>query len=168
MENETPVQTEQLSYAEQAQVEADNEAQFDVYQQEQQQQEQDKVDAVNKASANKEDPRSDGVGFNLGDVGAELSSALGGGLQDAASSVATLPERAADMFNGQMEAAGDNYSPEWDPFTDHDDPIETHTWWGGAIRGLVQFGGLALGTVAAAKGLAVVAGGTAIGQLLAG
>ena len=79
MENETPVQTEQLSYAEQAQVEADNRAQFDVYQQEQQQQELDKVAAVDKASANKEDPRSDGVGFNLGDVGAELSSALGGG-----------------------------------------------------------------------------------------
>lgn len=168
MENETPVQTEQLSYAEQAQVEADNRAQFDVYQQEQQQAELAKVEEVNKASDQKADPRSDGVGFNLGDVGAELSSALGGGLQDAASSVATLPERVADTFNGEMEAAGDDYRPEWDPFTDHDDPIETHTWWGGAIRGLVQFGGLALGTVAAAKGGAAVAGGLGLKALAGG
>ena len=73
------------------------------------------------------------------------------------------------MFNGQMAEAGDDYKPEWDPFTDHDkDPIQTHTWWGGAIRGLVQFGGLALGTVAAAKGGAVVAGGLGLKALAGG
>ena len=166
MENyELPTQTEYLGNAEEAQVEADNEAQFDVIQQEQQQAELAKVEAVNKASANKEDPRSDGVGFNLGDVGAELSAALGGGLQDAASSVATLPERVADTFNGEMETAGDGYRPEWDPFTDYENPIETKTWWGGAIRGLVQFGGLALGTVAAVKGGAVVAGGLGLAKV---
>jgi hypothetical protein len=157
------MEEEQLSYAEQAQVEADNRAAFDVHWQEEQQKQLDKVEEVNKASAQADDPRTDGVGFNLGDVGAELSSALGGGLQDTASSVATLPERVADTFNGEMEAAGDDYRPDWDPFTDHEDPIETKTWWGGAIRGLVHFGGLALGTVVAAKGIAVVAGGSAIG-----
>jgi hypothetical protein len=63
-----------------------------------------------------------------------------------------------------MAEAGDGYRPEWDPFTDHDDPIETHTWWGGAIRGLVHFGTLAAGTVLAAKGIAAVAAGSAIGS----
>ena len=77
---------------------ADEQAQLEVQTQEAQQKQLADAEATNKAVANKEDPRSDGVGFNLGDVGAELSSALGGGLQDAASSVATLPERAADMF----------------------------------------------------------------------
>jgi hypothetical protein len=168
---ELPDQTEFRGDAEEAQQIADNEAQFDVLLQEQQQDERDEVAAVDKASAESKDPRQDNDGdgkpdveFNLGDIGAELSSALGGGLQDAASSVATLPERIGDTFNGQMEAAGDNYRPEWDPFTDHEDPIETHTWWGGAIRGLVQFGGLALGTVAAAKGIAAVGGATLIGK----
>ena len=83
------------------------------------------------------------------------------------------------MFNGEMEAADkaarddktgetDGYRPSWDPFTDHDNPIETKTWWGGAIRGLVQFGGLALGTVAAAKGGAAIAGGLGLKALAGG
>ena len=108
------------------------------------------------------DPRSDGVGFNAGDIGAELSAAIGGGVQDTASSIATLPERAADMFNGEMEKEGDDYRPDWDPFTDHDNPIETKTWWGGAIRGLVHFGGMAVGTVVAAKGIAALGIGAGV------
>ena len=106
----------------------------------------------------RDDPRNDGVGWNPGDVGAELSAAIGGGVQDAASSIATAPERAMDMFNGEMEEAGDDYKPEWDPFVDDDNPIVTKTWWGGLLRGFVQFGGLALGTVAIAKGGALAAG----------
>ena len=160
-----PVQTEYRGDAEEAQQMVDEQAQYDAAIKEDQAKTQAETDATAKAVANKEDPRSDGVGFNLGDIGAELSAAVGGGVQDAASSVATLPERAADMFNGEMEAAGDDYRPEWDPFTDHDNPIETKTWWGGAIRGLVQFGGLALGTVAAAKGGAVVAGGLGLAKV---
>ena len=108
------------------------------------------------------DPRSDGVGFNAGDITSELGAAFGGGIQDTASSIATLPERAADMFNGEMEKAGDDYKPDWDPFTNHDDPIETKTWWGGAIRGVVHFAGLAVGTVAAAKGIAALGIGAGV------
>ena len=32
----------------------------------------------------------------------ELGSAIGGGLQDTASSLVTVPERAIDMFSGEM------------------------------------------------------------------
>ena len=46
------------------------------------------------------------------------------------------------------------YKPDWDPFTNYDNPIETKTWWGRQLRGLVHFGSLAAGTVLAAKGLA--------------
>ena len=154
--------------AEQAQAIADEQVQFDLQVKQQQEQQLAEADATKKAVKNKEDPRSDGVGFNLGDIGAELSSAVGGGVQDAASSVATLPERAVDMFNGEMEEKGDDYRPDWDPFTDHENPIETHTWWGGAIRGLVQFGGLAVGTVLAAKGGAAIAGGLGLKALAGG
>ena len=160
-----PNQTEFVGDLEAQQRAVDESAALDVQIQEDQEAQLADVEATNKAVANKEDPRSDGVGFNLGDIGAEVTSALGGGLQDAASSVVTLGERTADMFNGEMEAAGDDYRPGWDPFTDYDNPIETHTWWGGAIRGLVQFGGLALGTVVAAKGGALIAGGAATTRL---
>ena len=37
------------------------------------------------------DPRSDGVGFNLPDIAAEVGSALTGGVRDTASSALTLP-----------------------------------------------------------------------------
>ena len=121
-------------------------------------QETDRSIAADQAA----DPRSDGVGFNAGDIGSELSAAIGGGLQDTASSVATLPERAMDMVSGEMAEEGENYRPEWDPFTDHDNPIETKTWWGGAIRGLVHFGGMAVGTVVAAKGIAALGVGAGI------
>ena len=46
------------------------------------------------------------------------------------------------------------YRPDWDPFTNYDNPIETKTWWGRQLRGLVHFGSLAAGTVLAAKGIA--------------
>ena len=169
-----PAQTEYTGDLELQQEIADEQAQLEVNLQQEQAKQQSDAAATQKGADERKDPRQDDdgdgrpdVGFNLGDIGAELSSAFGGGIQDAASSVATLPERAADMFNGEMERENkteEGYRPEWDPFTDHENPIETHTWWGGAIRGLVQFGGLALGTVVAAKGVAAIGAGTAIGS----
>ena len=47
------------------------------------------------------------------------------------------------------------YEPEWQPFNSYDDPIVTKTWWGKLLRGTVHFGTMALGTIAAAKGLAL-------------
>ena len=163
-----PNQTEFVGDLEAQQAGIDEVAAMEVAIQQQQADDVANAAATEQAVKQEEDPRNDGVGFNLGDIGAELSSAVGGGIQDAASSVVTLPERAADMFNGEMEAAGDDYRPEWDPFTDYDNPIETHTWWGGAIRGLVQFGGLAIGTVVAAKGGAAIAGGLGLKALAGG
>ena len=46
------------------------------------------------------------------------------------------------------------YKPDWDPFVNYDNPIETKTWWGRQLRGLVHFGTLAAGTVLSAKALA--------------
>ena len=46
------------------------------------------------------DPRSDGVGFNLPDIAAEVGSALTGGARDTVSSGLTLAERAGDMLSG--------------------------------------------------------------------
>jgi hypothetical protein len=171
-----PAQTEFTGNVEEQQATSDHIAAQEVAAQQQAAALQAESEATAKGVAERNDPRQDDdgdgkpdVGFNLGDIGAELSAAVGGGVQDAASSVATLPERAADMFNGEMAAAGDDYRPDWDPFTDHDkDPIQTHTWWGGAIRGLVQFGGLALGTVVAAKGGAAIAGGLGLKALAGG
>ena len=53
----------------------------------------------------------------------------------------------------QREATG-TYKPDWTPFDSYDNPIETKTWWGKQLRGLVHFGSLAAGTVLAAKGVA--------------
>ena len=168
MNYDFPTQTEWTGDADKAQSLADESAALELHNQQAEQRQLEEAQAVEQKAKQDDDPRSDGVGFNLGDIGAELSSAVGGGLQDAASSVVTAPERAVDMFNGEMEEQGDDYRPDWDPFTDYDNPIETHTWWGGAIRGLIQFGGLALGTVAAAKGGAVVAGGLGLTKLATG
>ena len=52
-----------------------------------------------------------------------------------------------DFFNGEMEEEGkteEGYQTEWDQFMYGDgDPIETKTWWGGALRGLTHYGTLA-------------------------
>ena len=84
----------------------------------------------------REDPRKaeDGGGFR----GAmkEIQSALSGGLQDTASSFATLPERTVDMFSGEMQRERQEkgyYRPEWSPFTDYENPIVTNTWWGSLL-----------------------------------
>ena len=87
----------------------------------------------------------------------EGQSILSGGLQDTASSLATFGERTVDALSGEMQQQREetgSYKPDWTPFGAYDNPIETHTWWGKQLRGLVHFGTLALGTVAAAKAAA--------------
>ncbi|BCV05277.1 MAG: hypothetical protein CM15mV102_160 [uncultured marine virus] len=90
----------------------------------------------------------------------EGQSIISGGLQDTASSLATFPERTIDALTGAMareRRLTGEYKPDWTPFGGYDNPIETRTWWGKQLRGLVHFGSLAAGTILAAKG-AVAAG----------
>ncbi len=87
----------------------------------------------------------------------EGQSILSGGIQDTASSIATFPERTVDALSGEMQKEREEtgtYRPDWSPFGGYDNPIETKTWWGKQLRGLVHFGTLAVGAVAAAKGAA--------------
>ena len=84
--------------------------------------------------------------WGIGEYTKEIFSALGGGLQDTASSLVTLPERLIDMATGEMarEQAEGGYTAEWDDwFVNDENPIETKTWWGGALRGLTHYGTLA-------------------------
>ena len=84
----------------------------------------------------------------------EGQSILSGGLQDTASSIATFGERTIDALSGEMQREKEEkgfYKPEWTPFDSYDNPIETKTWWGKQLRGLVHFGTLAIGTIAAAN-----------------
>ena len=84
-----------------------------------------------------EDPRNAEGGGGFKGFTKEFGSAVKGGLQDTASSIITLPERAIDMFSGEMEEESktdEGYNAEWDDwFVDESNPIETKTWWGGAI-----------------------------------
>ena len=85
----------------------------------------------------------------------EGQSILSGGLQDTASSLATFPERTADALSGEMQQQRletGTYRPDWTPFNSYDNPIETKTWWGKQLRGLIHFGSMAAGTILAAKG----------------
>ena len=87
----------------------------------------------------------------------EGQSILSGGLQDTASSLATFPERTIDALSGEMQRQKDEtgtYTPDWTPFGGYTNPIETKTWWGKQLRGLVHFGSLAVGTVLTAKAAA--------------
>ena len=84
--------------------------------------------------------------WGIGEYTNEIFSALGGGLQDTASSLVTLPERIIDMATGEMarEQKEGGYTAEWDDwFVNDENPIETKTWWGNALRGLTHFGTLA-------------------------
>ena len=79
----------------------------------------------------------------------EGQSILSGGLQDTASSIATFPERTVDALSGEMQRQREetgSYKPDFSPFGGYDNPIETKTWWGKQLRGLVHFGSLAAGT----------------------
>ena len=73
----------------------------------------------------------------------EGQSILSGGLQDTASSLATFPERTMDALSGEMQKEKEEkgyYKPEFTPFDSYDNPIETKTWWGKQLGGLVHFG----------------------------
>lgn len=102
------------------------------------------------------DPRRDGVGFNIPDIAAEFGAATGGGLVDTGSSILTAKERVEDMFNGEMAREGENYEPEWNPLKGKNSPVTT-TWWGGLLRAGVHYASLTAGLIGAVK-LAAVAG----------
>ena len=122
-----------------------------------------------QATAEFKDPRDKEGGGGLRGVSKEIRSAIGGGLQDTASSVVTLPERAIDMFSGEMveeQQTEEGYGAEWDDwFVDDANPIETKTWWGGALRSLVHFGSMAAAIIPAAKVAGLTAATTALGSL---
>ena len=112
--------------------------------------------------AEQQDPRNK-ENWGLNAVTKEITSAISGGVTSAAGSVATLPERTIDALSGEMAEVGvKNYRPDWNPFVDYDNPIETKTWWGDLLKNGVHFGVLAAGTVLAAPLIgkaAIVAGG---------
>ncbi len=129
-------------------IEQDEEAKAQVAKQEQATEEQ--------ALAQQDDPRNaEKWGFKA--LVKEGQSIVSGGLQDTASSVTTFAERTKEALDGTMQREIEEqgyYKPNWDPFVNYDNPIETKTWWGRQLRGLVHFGSLAAGTVLAAKGIA--------------
>ena len=101
------------------------------------------------------DPRNADT-WDLRGIAKEAQSILSGGLQDTASSIATFPERTFDAFSGEMQKQNQDggYRPDWSPFGGYDNPIETKTWWGKQLRGLVHFGSLSVAALLAAKGVA--------------
>ena len=125
-----------------------------------------------QATAEFQDPREKEGGGGLRGISKEIRSAIGGGLQDTASSIVTLPERAIDMFSGEMvqeQQTDEGYGAEWDDwFVDDANPIETKTWWGSALRSLVHFGSMAAAIIPAAKVAGVTAASTALGSLVRG
>ena len=137
-----------------------------------QQQELAQQEEAAQAKAELDDPREREGGGGLKGVVKEVQSAIGGGLQDTASSVVTLPERAIDMFSGEMQEeqeTDEGYGAEWDDwFVDDANPIETKTWWGGALRSLVHFGSLAAAIIPAAKVAGLTAATTVAGSLARG
>ena len=137
-----------------------------------QQQELAQQEEAAQAKAELDDPREREGGGGLKGVVKEVQSAIGGGLQDTASSVVTLPERAIDMFSGEMQEeqeTDEGYGAEWDDwFVDDANPIETKTWWGGALRSLVHFGSLAAAIIPAAKVAGITAATTVAGSLARG
>ena len=129
-------------------IQQDEDAKAQVAKEEQQTEEQ--------ALATQADPR-DAEKWGVKALIKEGQSILSGGLQDTASSVTTFAERTKEALDGTMQkeiAEQGYYKPDWDPFVNYDNPIETKTWWGKQLRGLVHFGTLAAGTVLSAKALA--------------
>ncbi len=139
-----------------------------------QQREQDQLllQQQEQATAEFEDPRNKEGGGGIRGISKEIRSAIGGGLQDTASSLVTLPERAIDMFSGEMaeeQQTEEGYGAEWDDwFVDDANPIETKTWWGGALRSLVHFGSMVPASIVALKaaGLGGIAAATGAGGTL--
>ena len=130
---------------------------------------QEKEEEEEQALAQQEDPRNSDTWGAKAFI-KEGQSILSGGLQDTASSIATFPERTVDALSGEMQETKrrtGTYKPDWTPFDAYDNPIETKTWWGKQLRGLVHFGSLAAGTVLAAKGAAATGIVTIPASLLA-
>jgi len=119
--------------------------------------EQNQIQSDQQFVNTQEDARDNPDGWGLKGTARELQSVLSGGLQDTASSIATLPERTADMLSGEMQEERKEtgtYKPEWDPFIGDEGPIETKTWWGKLLRGVVHFGSLSLIPIAGWKSIA--------------
>jgi len=134
-----------------------------------QQQEEELQLQQEQVQAEVNDPRNKEGGGGFRGAAKEVQAALGGGIQDTASSLITLPERAIDMFSGEMveeQQTDEGYNAEWDDwFVDEANPIETKTWWGGALRSLVHFGTMAAAIIPAAKAAGLTAATTALGSL---
>ena len=134
-----------------------------------QQQEEALLQQQEQIQAEVEDPRNKEGGGGFRGAAKEVQAAIGGGIQDTASSLITLPERAIDMFSGEMveeQQTDEGYNAEWDDwFVDEANPIETKTWWGGALRSLVHFGTMAAAIIPAAKAAGLTAATTALGSL---
>ena len=112
-----------------------------------------------------DDPRNaEQWGFKA--LAKEFQSIGAGGVQDTASSITTFPERTVDALSGEMKREKEEkgyYRPEWDPFVDEENPIETKTWWGKILRGTVHFGTMAAAIIPTAKVTAARLGVTATG-----
>ena len=61
---------------------------------------------IEQSQAELNDPREAEGGGGISGITKEIGAAIGGGIQDTASSIVTLPERAIDMFRGEMEEEG--------------------------------------------------------------
>ena len=140
-----------------------------------QERQQTNVAQDTQATAEQNDPRNkEEWGFK--GLVKEGQSILSGGLQDTASSIATFPERTVDALSGEMAKEKKEkgyYRPDWHPFTDYENPIETKTWWGKLLRGVVHFGSLAAAIIPTAKvtaartGISIAAlGGKTVGSSL--
>ena len=107
------------------------------------------------AEANKPEEKA-----NLGDYITDTVKAPIAGTRDAVANLITVPERVIDFVSGEMQeeaATEEGYQTEWDSLLyQENDPLETKTWWGAALRGITEVG-VTLGTTGgfgkAGKGL---------------
>ena len=121
------------------------------------QQKEETATETTQTEAIQNDPRDNPEGWGIQGLTKEVQSILTGGIQDTASSIATLPERTVDMLSGEMaedRKETGTYKPDWDPFQAYSNPIETKTWWGNLLRGVVHFGSLSLIPIAGWKSIA--------------
>ena len=104
-----------------------------VREEQRQQLEEQQATSDQQYAAEQEDPRNK-ENWGAGGVVKELQSAFAGGVQDTASSLVTLPERAIDLATGEMheeDQSAEGYDAEWDNwFVDNKNTIETNTLWG--------------------------------------
>ena len=101
-------------------------------------------------------------GFTAKDYAEDTLIGLGSGGRKIASNIITIPERAIDFFNGEMEEemnTEEGYQTEWDQFMYGDgDPIVTKTWWGGLVEGATEV----VGTIAATGGAGKIVKGAGL------